>query len=136
MASAATPLADVPGSARRGESWAASRQVDATGGVWDPITESGRLPAWVGVGGTPQSVVRAGYGLPLVMAVIGGSSERFVPLAELYRRAPAEAGHPELPIAIHSPGHIAETDELVLAQHFPHHQAAFAKSAPSPDGRR
>ncbi|MBC6450971.1 LLM class flavin-dependent oxidoreductase [Actinokineospora xionganensis] len=93
-----------------------------------PVTESGRLPAWVGVGGTPQSVVRAAaYGLPLVMAVIGGSPERFVPLAELYRRALAEAGHPDLPVAMHSPGHLAETDELARAQHFAHHQAAFAK---------
>ncbi|MFD8497197.1 LLM class flavin-dependent oxidoreductase [Amycolatopsis sp. NPDC059657] len=93
-----------------------------------PVTESGGLPAWVGVGGTPQSVVRAAaYGLPLVMAVIGGSPERFTPLADLYRRALQEAGRGELPIGMHSPGHIAETDELAMAQHFPHHQAAFAK---------
>ncbi|MFK0251134.1 LLM class flavin-dependent oxidoreductase [Amycolatopsis azurea] len=93
-----------------------------------PVTESGSLPAWVGVGGTPQSVVRAAaYGLPLVMAVIGGSPERFTPLGDLYRRALKEAGHQELPISMHSPGHIAETDELAMAQHFPHHQAAFAK---------
>ncbi|WP_181770533.1 LLM class flavin-dependent oxidoreductase [Amycolatopsis pittospori] len=93
-----------------------------------PVTESGRLPAWVGVGGTPQSVVRAAaYGLPLVMAVIGGSPERFTPLADLYRRALKEAGHGELPISMHSPGHVAATDELAVAQHFPHHQAAFAK---------
>ncbi len=93
-----------------------------------PVTESGSLPAWVGVGGTPQSVVRAAaYGLPLVMAVIGGSPERFAPLADLYRRALKEAGHQELPISMHSPGHVAETDELAVAQHFPHHQAAYAK---------
>ena len=53
-----------------------------------PPTESGRLPAWVGVGGTPESVVRAAsYGLPLVIAVIGGSPEQFAPLADLYHRA-------------------------------------------------
>ncbi|SDW28684.1 probable oxidoreductase, LLM family [Amycolatopsis xylanica] len=93
-----------------------------------PVTESGGLPAWVGVGGTPQSVVRAAaYGLPLVMAVIGGSPERFTPLADLYRRALQEAGHGELPLGMHSPGHIAATDELAMEQHFPHHQAAFAK---------
>ncbi len=93
-----------------------------------PVTESGSLPAWVGVGGTPQSVVRAAaYGLPLVMAVIGGSPERFTSLADLYRRALKEAGHQELPISMHSPGHIAETDELAVSQHFSHHQAAFAK---------
>src|SRR5439155_15391893 len=93
-----------------------------------PPTESGRLPAWVGVGGTPQSVVRAAaYGLPLVMAVIGGSPARFAPLAKLYRHALSESGHEQLPISMHSPGHVAQTDELAVAQHFPHHQAAFAK---------
>jgi alkanesulfonate monooxygenase SsuD/methylene tetrahydromethanopterin reductase-like flavin-dependent oxidoreductase (luciferase family) len=61
------------------------------------------------------------------MAVIGGSVSRFVPLADLYRRALVEAGHPEQPIALHSPGHVAATDELARDQHFPHHQAAFAK---------
>src|SRR3954452_24847905 len=58
-----------------------------------PPTESGRLPTWVGVGGTPQSVVRAAqYDLPLVIAVIGGSPARFAPLADLYRRALDELG--------------------------------------------
>ena len=52
------------------------------------------LPVWVAVGGTPQSVVRAGtLGLPLTLAIIGGQPERFVPLVELYRQAAAAAGH-------------------------------------------
>jgi probable LLM family oxidoreductase len=77
-----------------------------------PGTESGHLPTWVGVGGTPQSVVRAAhYGLPIVVAIIGGATRQFVPLVELYRRALSEAGRPELPVSIHSPGHIAATDE-------------------------
>ena len=109
-------------------SWRGTVRPPLDAAVAYPPTESGRLPAWVGVGGTPQSVVRAAaYGLPLVMAVIGGSPERFTPLAALYRRALQEAGHPELPVSMHSPGHIAETDDLAVAQHFPHHQAAFAK---------
>ncbi|UVS78189.1 LLM class flavin-dependent oxidoreductase [Actinokineospora sp. UTMC 2448] len=109
-------------------SWAGTVRPPLDGAQAYPLTESGRLPAWVGVGGTPQSVVRAAaYGLPLVMAVIGGSPERFAPLAALYRRALREAGHDELPVAMHSPGHIAETDDLAVAQHFPHHQASFAK---------
>jgi probable LLM family oxidoreductase len=77
-----------------------------------PGTESGHLATWVGVGGTPQSVVRAAhYGLPIVVAIIGGATRQFVPLVELYRRALSEAGRPELPVSIHSPGHIAATDE-------------------------
>ncbi len=93
-----------------------------------PPTESGRLAAWVGVGGTPQSVVRAAqYGLPLVLAVIGGSPAQFVPLADLYRRALTELGHERLPISMHSPGHVAETDELAVRQMFPHQRDAFTK---------
>ena len=93
-----------------------------------PPTESGRLPAWVGVGGTPQSVVRAAhYGLPLVLAVIGGSPAQFVPLADLYRQALAEFGHEPLPISMHSPGHVAETDELAVEQMYPHQRDAFTK---------
>jgi alkanesulfonate monooxygenase SsuD/methylene tetrahydromethanopterin reductase-like flavin-dependent oxidoreductase (luciferase family) len=57
-----------------------------------PKTESGRLTTWVGVGGTPQSVVRtARYGLPLMLAIIGGPPERFAGYIELYRRAAALA---------------------------------------------
>jgi probable LLM family oxidoreductase len=93
-----------------------------------PPTESGRLPVWVGVGGTPESVVRAArYHLPLVMAVIGGSPARFEPLADLYRRALDEYGHEQLPISMHSPGHVAETDELAVEQQFAHHAEAFTK---------
>lgn len=93
-----------------------------------PRTHSGQLPVWVGVGGTPQSVVRAAaYGLPLVLAVIGGSPDQFVPMADLYRRALAEAGHPALPIGMHSPGHIAATDEQARDEHFPHHQEVFGR---------
>ncbi len=93
-----------------------------------PPTGSGRLPAWVGVGGTPQSVVRAAhYGLPLVLAVIGGSPGQFVPLADLYRQALTEFGHEPLPISMHSPGHVAETDELAVEQMYPHQRDAFTK---------
>jgi alkanesulfonate monooxygenase SsuD/methylene tetrahydromethanopterin reductase-like flavin-dependent oxidoreductase (luciferase family) len=87
-----------------------------------PTTEGG-LRAWIGVGGTPASVVRAAhYGLPLVIAIIGGPSVRFVPLAELYRRTLADVGRDALPVAVHSPGHIADTDEEALEQAWPHYQ--------------
>jgi probable LLM family oxidoreductase len=77
-----------------------------------PKTESGRLTTWVGVGGTPQSVIRAAhYDLPMVLAIIGGDPKRFVPFADLYRRALKEAGKPELPIGLHSHGFVGETDE-------------------------
>jgi probable LLM family oxidoreductase len=86
-----------------------------------PATESGRLPVWVGVGGTPQSVVRAAhYGFPVAIAIIGGSSRQFVPLADLYRRALSDLGRPELPVAVHSPGYVAATDEQAREEFMPH----------------
>ena len=76
-----------------------------------PRTESGTLKTWVGVGGSPESVVRAArYGLPLVLAIIGGDPRRFGPYVHLYHRALDQAGVPRLPIGVHSPGHVAETD--------------------------
>src|SRR5690348_1829536 len=77
-----------------------------------PKTESGRLATWVGVGGSPQSVVRtAYYGLPLMLAIIGGSPERFAPYVDLYQRAAKEFGTVAHPVGMHSPGFVAETDE-------------------------
>jgi probable LLM family oxidoreductase len=77
-----------------------------------PKTESGRLKTWVGVGGTPQSVVRtAYYGLPLMLAIIGGSPERFASYVDLYRRAAEQMGTVAHPVGMHSPGFLADTDE-------------------------
>ncbi|MDB5187120.1 MAG: luciferase [Candidatus Saccharibacteria bacterium] len=77
-----------------------------------PKTESGHLDTRVGVGGSPESVVRAArYGFPLVLAIIGGSPDRFVPYVELYRRASAELGTTAHPIGVHSPGFVADTDQ-------------------------
>lgn len=77
-----------------------------------PPLETGRLKTWIGVGGTPESVVRAAnYGLPLMLAIIGGAPARFRPYADLYRRALEEAGKPAQPIGVHSPGYVADTDE-------------------------
>lgn len=92
-----------------------------------PKTEGG-LPLWVGVGGTPESVVRAAsYGLPLVVAVIGGSPDRFAPLVELYHRALDHYGHPTRPVSMHSPGHVAATDEEAREQMFPHQAESFTR---------
>ena len=77
-----------------------------------PHTESGRLPAWVGVGGSPQSVVRtAQHGLGLMLAIIGGAAERFAPYVDLYRRATDQLGTEAHPVGMHSPGFVADTDE-------------------------
>jgi probable LLM family oxidoreductase len=87
-----------------------------------PATESGRLTTWIGVGGSPQSVVRAAhYGFPLTLAIIGGDPRRFLSYVELYRRETESRGL-TLPIAVHSPGHIAETDELAREQFWPGYQ--------------
>ena len=76
-----------------------------------PRTEHGRLTTWVGVGGSPQSVVRAAlYGMPLILAIIGGNPQRFAPYVDLYHRALAERGVDPLPVGVHSPGHVGETD--------------------------
>jgi len=88
-----------------------------------PEVESGRLTTWVGVGGSPESVVRAArYRLPMMLAIIGGPAERFAPFADLYRRALDQLDAPELPIGVHSPGHIADTDEQAREEAWPHYQ--------------
>jgi probable LLM family oxidoreductase len=88
-----------------------------------PTTESGRLKTWIGVGGSPESVLRAArYGLPLVLAIIGGDPLRFRPFVELYQRALRESGQPVLPIGAHSPGHVATTDAEALDQLWPHYR--------------
>ena len=88
-----------------------------------PPTESGRLTTWVGVGGSPESVVRAArYKLPLILAIIGGDARRFLPFVELYHRALQEFGAPKLPIGVHSPGHVAETDAIAREELWPGYQ--------------
>ncbi|MFM6974980.1 MAG: LLM class flavin-dependent oxidoreductase [Agromyces sp.] len=96
--------------------------------VYPPIEGGGQLRTLVGVGGSPQSVVRAAsYGFPLVLAIIGGSADRFAPFANLYRQSLAQLGSEQLPIAIHSIGHVAETDELAKDQLFPGWAEAFGR---------
>lgn len=93
-----------------------------------PKTERGRIPVRVGVGGTPESVVRAArLGAHLVLAIIGGDPARFAPFSDLYRRALEQFGREQLPISIHSPGHIADTDELAAEQLWPHYQQMIGR---------
>lgn len=90
-----------------------------------------KLPVWVGVGGTPQSFVRAGMlGLPLMVAVIGGETERFRPLVDLYRRSGAEAGFgPEqLKVGLHSPGYVGEDDGSAIADYYPGYAETWTKA--------
>jgi len=89
-----------------------------------PRVEHGKLKTWVGVGGSPESVVRtARYGLPMMLAVIGGGPLRFAPFVDLYHRALAQFQLPTQPVGMHSPAHIAETDELAQEQLWPHYRA-------------
>jgi probable LLM family oxidoreductase len=88
-----------------------------------PQTESGRLTTWVGVGGSPESVVRAArYQLPLILAIIGGDPRRFMTFVELYHRALEQFGAAKLPIGVHSPGHVAETDAKARDELWPGYQ--------------
>ncbi len=91
--------------------------------VYPPV-ERPPLSTWVGVGGSPESVVRAArYGFPLTLAIIGGDPRRFVPYVELYHRALAQLGQPAtLPVGVHSPGHIADTDAEAAEELWPHYQ--------------
>ena len=82
-------------------------------------TENG-LRAWVGVGGSPDSVVRvARHGLRMMLAIIGGPAARFKPYMDLYHRAVESFGNPALPVAVHSPGFIAATDEEAREVSYP-----------------
>jgi probable LLM family oxidoreductase len=85
-----------------------------------PPVEHGTLKTWIGVGGSPQSVVRAAhYDLPLMLAIIGGDPKRFAPYVELYHRAFREFGRPVKPIGVHSPGYIADTDTQAREELWP-----------------
>ena len=99
--------------------WEGSIRPPLTGQRAYPHTQ-GRLTVRVGVGGTPASVVRAArHGLPLAVAIIGGPAERFAPLVDLYRRELAERGRPALQIGVHSPGHVADSDEQAREEAWP-----------------
>jgi probable LLM family oxidoreductase len=88
-----------------------------------PTIESGTLRTWVGVGGSPESVIRAArYGFPLTLAIIGGSPQRFRPYVDLYNQALERFGYEPRPIAVHSPGHVADTDQQAKDELWPHYE--------------
>jgi probable LLM family oxidoreductase len=95
-----------------------------------PHTESGSIPTWIGVGGNPESVVRAArYGFSLMLAVIGGSTRRFAPFASLFREALAKFGFAEQPVGVHCPGHVAATDEQAREEFWPSYRDLISRVA-------
>ena len=108
--------------------WSGTTRSPLTGQPVYPRTERGRIPLRVGVGGTPESVVRAArLALPMALAIIGGDPARFAPFAQLYRRALEEFGHDAQPLSVHSPGHVADTDEQAVEEFWPPYQTAFGR---------
>jgi alkanesulfonate monooxygenase SsuD/methylene tetrahydromethanopterin reductase-like flavin-dependent oxidoreductase (luciferase family) len=102
--------------------WSGKHRAALTGQAIYPRPLQDPLPIWVGVGGTPESFVRAGMlGLPLMVAIIGGEPRRFRPLIDLYREAGRRAGHsPEqLTVGLHSVGFLADTTDEAAEIFFP-----------------
>lgn len=92
--------------------WSGTVRSPLVGRRFDPRMRPGGIPTWIGVGGNPNSVLRAAhYDLPLMLAIIGGRPQRFAGHVELYHRALEQLGHPAQPVGQHSLGLVADTDE-------------------------
>jgi probable LLM family oxidoreductase len=110
--------------------WSGDFRSALTDQVVTPPIPEGHIPTWVGVGGSPRSVVRAArFGLPLMLAIIGGEAARFAPYVELYKRALEEYGRPRLPIGLHSLGFVAPTDEEATEVQWPYWKEQFEWAA-------
>ncbi|MGI9198732.1 MAG: Atu2307/SP_0267 family LLM class monooxygenase [Candidatus Nanopelagicaceae bacterium] len=108
--------------------WAGETRAPLSNQEVYPKTERGAIPLRVGVGGTPESVVRAArLNANLALAIIGGDPARFAPFSNLYRRSLEDFGHPQGSISIHSPGFVAESDEAAIEAHWPNHQEMFGR---------
>lgn len=95
--------------------------------VYPPLAPQGMV-TWVGVGGSPESVVRVvRQDLRLMLAIIGGDPRRFLPYLDLYARACEQIGSPRRPVGVHSPGHIADTDDQAREELWPHYQTMFGR---------
>jgi probable LLM family oxidoreductase len=93
-----------------------------------PKTEKGAMGIRVGVGGSPESVVRAAnHGIPMALAIIGGDPARFAPFAKLYFDYLEKLGKPKLPVSIHSPGLVAATDDEAIDAIWPHYQEMYGR---------
>jgi probable LLM family oxidoreductase len=96
-----------------------------------PHTEGDPFPAWIGVGGNPQSVIRAArLGYSLALAIIGGPPARFATYSQLFRRALDKFGQPPRPVLVHSPGHVAATDEQAKTEFWPRWRDIITAMAP------
>jgi alkanesulfonate monooxygenase SsuD/methylene tetrahydromethanopterin reductase-like flavin-dependent oxidoreductase (luciferase family) len=103
--------------------WKGTTREPINGLTMYPPIENGALKVWVGVGGSPESVIRAArYNFPLTLAIIGGSPHRFRPFVDLYLHSLEKLGKASLPIAVHSPGHVAATDEQAKRELWPHYE--------------
>jgi probable LLM family oxidoreductase len=110
--------------------WSGTVRAPLTDQYVSPPLPAGHLPTWVGVGGSPQSVVRAArYGLPLMLAVVAGSPSRFAPFVDLYHRALGEFGKPSLPVGVHSLGYVAKTDEEAADIQYPYWAEMFESAS-------
>jgi probable LLM family oxidoreductase len=110
--------------------WAGNFRSALSNEFVSPPIPGGHIPTWVGVGGSPQSVVRAArFGLPLMLAIIAGKPERFAPYVELYKRALEQHGQQDLPIGVHSLGFVADTDEEALEIQWPYYKEQFEWAA-------
>jgi probable LLM family oxidoreductase len=108
--------------------WSGSTRPGLQGIEIYPKTAGGRIPTWVGVGGSPESVVRtARYGMPMMLAIIGGDPQRFAPYVDLFARALDQLEKPRLPVGVHSPGFIADTDDEARELFWPHYAQAFGR---------
>lgn len=108
--------------------WSGKHRAPLTGQGVYPRPLQSSLPVWLGVGGTPDSFIRAGVlGLPLMIAIIGGDPARFRPLVDLYRDAGRKAGHPPelLTVGVHAIGYVAETREKAVADLAPGYLRSF-----------
>ena len=93
-----------------------------------PHLEFGPFPVWIGVGGSPQSVIRAArYGFSLMLAIIGGSPARFAPFSQLFRQALESSGARRGRSGVHSPGHVAATDEQAREEFWPRYQEVIRR---------
>ena len=112
----------------RSVTWAGETRAPLNNQNVYPKTERGAIPLRVGVGGTPESVVRAArLNAKLALAIIGGDPARFAPFANLYRKSMEDFGHALLPISIHSPGFLADSDEEAIERHWPNHEKMFGR---------
>ncbi|MCC5971005.1 MAG: LLM class flavin-dependent oxidoreductase [Pararhodobacter sp.] len=109
-------------------SWQGQTRAPLKNATVYPRLGEGGLTTWVGVGGSPESVVRvARHDMQMMLAIIGGDALRFKPYVDLYHRTVAQMDQKPRPIGVHSPGFVAETDEAAREALWPHYQAMFGR---------